>query len=768
MAESTRMKDLFEGLNVQQKITEDHIQNTESQFTTIGVEMLAMRRQMETMLKQFSGMAADLHSVKATLSGYVASNSQQNQNLENQNSQLVPHNTDIQPRPIRLDFPVFHGDNPHGWLFKVNHFFTYHNTLPQHKLRLVSLHMEGKALVWFQDLEESGTINSWEAFVKALVIRFGPTTYDDPMEQLAKLSQKGSVDDYKTEFEALSNRLRGLSEIYKLSCFLSGLKDDIRLSVKMFKPTDLLAAYGLAKMQEEKNFLQKKPPYRNSPYQTATQNHQPPYLKPAHQSQTIDSHLNYPKAIVPVHKISPNEMRERRSKGLCYSCDSKWSPGHKCASPKLYLIEEIEENYEVVDLDTKKENDQITEEINSAPPEITLHAIIGSLNPKTMRVVGRIGIQPVTILIDSGSTHNFLDPSLMSKLSLHVLTNDKVRVKVANGDQVQSEGRIKNVPMIIQDMKFSVDMYLLVLAGCDVVLGVQWLQGLGSILWNFHTLSMQFNYQDTVVILKGLRGSTLMEEGPVNRATALEKKGVLLQLIEQVSQAQTLAHIPKLIQHLLDLYPDIFALPSSLPPTRSQDHSITLLPGTQPISVRPYRYPYFQNDEIEKIIKELLESGVIRPSQSPYSSPVLLVRKADGTWRLCVDYRALNHVTVKDKYPIPVVEELMDELHGAKVFSKLDLRSGYHQIRVKTEDIPKTAFRTHEGHYEFLVMPFGLTNAPSTFQSLMNQVFKPYLRKFILVFFDDILIYSKDEETHLHHLQLAFDILRDNQLYAKL
>jgi hypothetical protein len=192
---------------------------------------------------------------------------------------------------------------------------------------------------------------------------------------------------------------------------------------------------------------------------------------------------------------------------------------------------------------------------------------------------------------------------------------------------------------------------------------------------------------------------------------------------------------PPEIQDLIQHYSTLFEKPHQLPPSRSCDHSIPLVSGASPVFTRPYRFSPTIKDEVERQVKEMLDSGIIQKSTSPFSSPVLLVKKKDHSWRFCVDYRHLNAITVKGKYPVPIIDELLDELGGASWFSKLDLRSGFHQILLKPGEEFKTAFQTHFGHFEFRVMPFGLTGAPGTFQEAMNSTLAPFLRKFVLVFF---------------------------------
>ncbi|GKB81406.1 putative reverse transcriptase domain-containing protein [Tanacetum coccineum] len=232
---------------------------------------------------------------------------------------------------------------------------------------------------------------------------------------------------------------------------------------------------------------------------------------------------------------------------------------------------------------------------------------------------------------------------------------------------------------------------------------------------------------------------------------------------EDKSEKKRLEDVP-IVQDFLDVFPE--DLPG-LPPTRQVEFQIDLIPGTAPVARAPYRLAPFEMKEFSEQLKELFDKGFIRPSSSPWGAPVLFVKKKDRLFRMCIDYRELNKLTVKNRYPLPRIDDLFDQLQGSSVYSKIDLRSGYHQLRVQEEYILKTAFRTRYGHYEFQVMPFGLTNAPVVFMDLMNRVCKPYLDKFIIVFIDDIMIYSKNKQEHEEHLKLILELLKKEELYAK-
>ncbi|KAI3807806.1 hypothetical protein L1987_23740 [Smallanthus sonchifolius] len=237
----------------------------------------------------------------------------------------------------------------------------------------------------------------------------------------------------------------------------------------------------------------------------------------------------------------------------------------------------------------------------------------------------------------------------------------------------------------------------------------------------------------------------------------------LVYVIEECKEAKELNDVP-VVREYPEVFPEDFP---GIPPDREIEFRIDLVPDAQPVAKAPYRLTPVEMKELMAQLDELLEKGFIQPSISSWGAPVLFVKKKDGSMRMCIDYRELNKRTVKNKYPLPRIDDLFDQLQGASWFSKIDLRSGYHQLKVREEDIPKTAFRTRYGHFEFRVMSFGLTNAPAAFMDLMNRVCRPMLDRSVIVFIDDILIYSRNEGDHACHLKEVLEALKKEKLYAK-
>ena len=370
-------------------------------------------------------------------------------------------------------------------------------------------------------------------------------------------------------------------------------------------------------------------------------------------------------------------------------------------------------------------------------------------------------------LVDPGSTHSFISLPFTERHQIESQPIDgRMVVSIPNGDTMISERIVPGSRLVIQNKDFPADLIVLGIHDFDIVLGMDWLSKHRATLDCYKKEVRLVRQEEPGVIFRGIRRE--IAPSLINAMTASKMlwkgcQGYLAFVVDRRQEGTWLEDIP-----IVKEFPDVFPYDiSSLPPDREVEFTIDLIPGTKPISIPPYRMAPTELRELQAQLEELLSKGFIQPSISPWGAPILFVKKKDGSLRLCIDYRQLNWATIRNQYPLPRIDELFDQLQGSQVYSKIDLKSGYHQLKVRENDVSKTAFRMRYGHYEFLVMPSGLTNALVTFMDLMNRVFSPYLDKFVIVFIDDILVYSGSPEEHAEHLRTVLQILRERQLYAK-
>ncbi|GJR71970.1 putative reverse transcriptase domain-containing protein [Tanacetum coccineum] len=398
----------------------------------------------------------------------------------------------------------------------------------------------------------------------------------------------------------------------------------------------------------------------------------------------------------------------------------------------------------------------------------------GGTNPDSNVVTGTFLLNNcyASMLFDSGADRSFVSTTFSALLDVTPTTLDtSYAVELADGRISETNIVLRGCTLGLLGHPFDIDLMPVELGSFDVIIGMDWLA-------KYHALIVcdekvvRIPYGNEVLIIRGDNcdsGSKLNIISCTKTQKYIEKgcqvylAQVTSKKVEDRSEEKRLEDVP-IVREFLEVF--LEDLPG-LPPARQVEFQIDLVPGAAPVARAPYRLAPAEMQELSTQLQELSDKGFIRPSSSPWGAPVLFVKKKDGSFRMCIDYRELNKLTVKNRYPLLRIDDLFDQLQGSRVYSKIDLRSGYHQLRVHEEDILKTAFRTRYGHYEFQVMPFGLTNAPTIFMDLMNRVCKPYLDRFVIVFIDDILIYSKSRKEHEGHLKLILNLLKKEELYAK-
>nr|GEV79325.1 putative reverse transcriptase domain-containing protein [Tanacetum cinerariifolium] len=484
--------------------------------------------------------------------------------------------------------------------------------------------------------------------------------------------------------------------------------------------------------------------------------HDGPCALKCHKCNKVGHFARDCRSIANVSTANNQRGNETGQKPTCYECVAQ---GHfKKDCPKL------------------KNNNRGTQGGNAIAPAKVYAVGRAGTNPDSNVVTGTflLNNRYASILFDTGADRRFVSTAFSSQISITPTTFDHYYdVELADGRIIGLNSILRGCTLNFLNHPFNIDLMPIELGSFDAIIGMDWLAKYRAVIVCAEKIVRIFWGNEILIVHND--GSDRGNETRLNiiSCTKTQKymlKGchfflahIITKETEDKSEKKRLKNVP-IVRNFLEVFPEDFP---GLPPTRQVEFQIDLIPGAVPVARVPYRLAPFEMKELSDQLKELSEKGFVRPSSSPWGAPILFFKKKDGPFRMCIDYQELNKLTVKNHYPLPRINDLFDQLQGSSVYSKIDLRSGYHQLRVRKEDIPMTAFRTRYGHYEFQVMPFGLTNAPAVFMDLMNHVCKPYLDKFMIVFIDDILIYSKNKKEHVEHLKAILELLKKEELYVK-
>jgi Retroviral aspartyl protease len=451
---------------------------------------------------------------------------------------------------------------------------------------------------------------------------------------------------------------------------LSGLNEEVSDVVMLYNPTTLKHAYKLARQVEKSIESHNKMLKHMNKTPSQSFLHNKPF-KPREEPITLP--------VSSANRLSdpPNNtqltLEQKKTLGLCFKCGAKFYPGHKCNFKGIHLLEgdELDINEQMQSIEEPSDS-ELTKIASLDTAVITLCAATPSPNHSTLLFQGKIQNLDIIAMIDNGSTHSFIHPSIINSLHLQTSSTKLLSVSTASGTQLSTDTIYPQLVFKLQKFNFQDDFYVLPVTGHDMILGMDWLHSDSPVTFDSlaGTLSLQLQGTHVILQLQPLTASLHMCEqvSNINKEIHHGHSLFLAHVFCAEAPSSEKIHYSSPVQNLLDQYQDIFQTPSSLPPSRSCDHKIVLDPNCKPFQLRPYRFSYFQKLEIEKILEELLSNGFIQSSSSSFASPVLLVKKKDNSWRMCIDYRKLNEMTIKNKFPISIIDDLLDELKHACFF----------------------------------------------------------------------------------------------------